>query len=79
MSSKQLSSGVNAKFHAERSSDQVHCRVMKARKALKSQELIQQVIAQISPRFALKIPDMNKASVSIMFPSWNQYVLPTGY
>ncbi|KAF8337679.1 Cullin, partial [Amanita rubescens] len=36
-------------------------RVMKARKTLKNQELIQEVITQISPRFAPKIPDMKKA------------------
>ena len=79
MSSKQLSSGVYAKFRAERSSDQVYCSIMKARKTLKNQELIQEVITQISPRFAPKIPDMKKASVSVMFLLWNQYVLSTGH
>ncbi len=79
MSSKQLSSGVYAKFRAERLSDQVHCSVMKARKTLKNQELIQEVITQISPRFEPKIPDMKKAGVLVVFLLWNQYVLSIGY
>ncbi len=35
-------------------------RVMKARKTLKNQGLIQEVISQISQRFAPKIPDIKK-------------------
>jgi hypothetical protein len=37
---------------------------MKARKTLKNQALIQEVISQISQRFAPKIPDIKKASIS---------------
>ncbi|TFK40615.1 Cullin [Crucibulum laeve] len=36
-------------------------RIMKARKTMKNQPLIQEVIAQISHRFAPKIPDIKKA------------------
>ncbi|EDQ98169.1 uncharacterized protein LACBIDRAFT_242344, partial [Laccaria bicolor S238N-H82] len=36
-------------------------RIMKARKTIKSQALIQEVISQISQRFAPKIPDIKKA------------------
>ncbi|ESK95046.1 hypothetical protein Moror_13936 [Moniliophthora roreri MCA 2997] len=36
-------------------------RIMKARKTMKNQALIQEVIAQISQRFAPKIPDIKKA------------------
>ncbi len=36
---------------------------MKARKTLKNQALIQEVISQISQRFAPKIPDIKKASI----------------
>jgi hypothetical protein len=36
-------------------------RIMKARKTMKNQPLIQEVIAQISQRFAPKIPDIKKA------------------
>jgi hypothetical protein len=36
-------------------------RIMKARKTMKNQPLIQEVIAQISQRFSPKIPDIKKA------------------
>jgi hypothetical protein len=36
-------------------------RIMKARKTMKNQPLIQEVISQISQRFAPKIPDIKKA------------------
>ena len=36
------------------------CRIMKARKTMKNQALIQEVISQISQRFAPKIPDIKK-------------------
>jgi cullin 1 len=35
--------------------------IMKARKTMKNQPLIQEVISQISQRFAPKIPDIKKA------------------
>jgi cullin 1 len=35
-------------------------RIMKARKAMKNQLLIQEVISQVSQRFAPKIPDIKK-------------------
>jgi cullin 1 len=35
---------------------------MKARKTLKNQELIREVVAQISQRFSPKIPDIKKVS-----------------
>jgi cullin 1 len=40
---------------------------MKARKTMKNQPLIQEVISQISQRFAPKIPDIKKVSVSGVF------------
>lgn len=36
---------------------------MKARKTMKNQQLIQEVITQISQRFAPKIPDIKKVSI----------------
>ncbi|KAJ8593851.1 winged helix DNA-binding domain-containing protein [Rhizopogon salebrosus TDB-379] len=36
-------------------------RIMKAHKTMKKQPLIQEVISQISQRFAPKIPDIKKA------------------
>lgn len=38
-------------------------RIMKARKTMKNQPLIQEVISQISQRFAPKIPDIKKVCV----------------
>ena len=37
------------------------CRIMKARKTMSNQALIQEVISQISTRFMPKIPDIKKA------------------
>lgn len=42
---------------------------MKARKTMKNQALIQEVISQISQRFAPKIPDIKK----VIFPHWLYY------
>lgn len=39
---------------------------MKARKTMKNQPLIQEVISQISQRFAPKIPDIKKVSWLIL-------------
>lgn len=36
------------------------CSIMKARKTMKNQPLIQEVISQISQRFTPKIPDIKK-------------------
>lgn len=41
--------------------DIVHS-IMKARKTMKNQALIQEVISQITQRFAPKIPDIKKVS-----------------
>jgi cullin 1 len=44
---------------------------MKARKTMKNQALIQEVISQISQRFAPKIPDIKKVrSISLLVPSF---------
>jgi hypothetical protein len=40
---------------------------MKARKTMKNQALIQEVIAQISQRFAPKIPDIKKVRFPRLF------------
>lgn len=39
--------------------------IMKARKTMKNQPLIQEVISQISQRFAPKIPDIKKVGLSV--------------
>lgn len=39
---------------------------MKARKTMKNQPLIQEVISQISQRFAPKIPDIKKVGSSVL-------------
>jgi len=41
-------------------------RIMKARKTMKNQALIQEVISQISQRFAPKIPDIKKAIETLL-------------
>ncbi len=41
---------------------------MKARKTMKNQALIQEVISQISQRFAPKIPDIKKVCVIFYAP-----------
>ncbi|KAG7447720.1 winged helix DNA-binding domain-containing protein [Guyanagaster necrorhizus] len=41
-------------------------RIMKARKTMKDQALIQEVISQISQRFAPKIPDIKKAVETLL-------------
>lgn len=43
-------------------------RIMKARKTMKNQQLIQEVISQISQRFSPKIPDIKKV-ISLAAPS----------
>lgn len=55
---------------------------MKARKTMKNQPLIQEVISQISQRFAPKIPDIKKVSVwlaSLTRPSkiWSHQAIET--
>ena len=40
--------------------------IMKARKTMKNQALIQEVISQISQRFAPKIPDIKKAIETLL-------------
>jgi cullin 1 len=40
-------------------------RIMKARKTMKNQPLIQEVISQISQRFTPKIPDIKKVCISV--------------
>jgi len=41
-------------------------RIMKARKTMKNQALIQEVISQITQRFAPKIPDIKKAIETLL-------------
>lgn len=43
---------------------------MKARKTMKNQSLIQEVISQISQRFAPKIPDIKKVCPLISRPQY---------
>jgi cullin 1 len=40
---------------------------MKARKTMKNQALIQEVITQLSPKFAPKIPDIKKVGKLLVF------------
>jgi len=53
--------------------------IMKARKTMKNQALIQEVIAQISHRFTPKIPDIKKASGSIRSWRYTELTYSTGY
>ena len=43
-------------------------RIMKARKTMKNNTLIQEVISQISQRFAPKIPDIKKVREIVVIP-----------
>lgn len=43
----------------------IFSRIMKARKTMKNQALIQEVISQISQRFTPKIPDIKKVCIPI--------------
>ena len=45
------------------------CSIMKARKTMKNQALIQEVISQISQRFAPKIPDIKKVHAFFRLPT----------
>ena len=47
--------------------------IMKARKTMKNQALIQEVISQISQRFAPKIPDIKKVSNFSLSILWDSY------
>ena len=58
---------VYAASNAVHSADQFYRSIMKARKTLKNQALIQEVISQISQRFAPKIPDIKKACSYLRF------------
>lgn len=48
-------------------------RIMKARKTMKNQPLIQEVISQISQRFAPKIPDIKKVITHCFFAGISPY------
>lgn len=52
------------------------CSIMKARKTMKNQPLIQEVISQISQRFTPKIPDIKK--VRVLLKSKVAQILTTG-
>jgi cullin 1 len=52
---------------------------MKARKTMKNQPLIQEVISQISQRFAPKIPDIKKVSITIHSAGHNQLNVYAGH
>lgn len=52
------------------------CSIMKARKTMKNQPLIQEVISQISQRFTPKIPDIKK--VRVLLKSKVVQILTTG-
>lgn len=62
MSSRQRSSGmfVLAPLQRHLLTTCMCCSIMKARKTMKNQALIQEVIQQISQRFAPKLPDIKK-------------------
>lgn len=55
------------------------CRIMKARKTMKNQPLIQEVISQISQRFAPKIPDIKKVTTFERHLVRLSNQLPPGY
>ena len=66
LSKLQLSGMYSVVFMADvTESDTTAFRIMKARKTMKNQGLIQEVIQQISQRFAPKIPDIKKVSLSL--------------
>jgi cullin 1 len=49
-------------------------RIMKARKTMKSEALIQEVTLQISQRFAPKIPDIKKAIETLLEKEYMEHV-----
>jgi cullin 1 len=52
---------------------------MKARKTMKNQPLIQEVISQISQRFAPKIPDIKKVSRIVLIVVMIAQFIPTTF